>query len=217
MEFLQVPLIDDDFFKLLVRFFINFVVLTLIVRVVYYKNSGSKDYLFTYFMINVLVFFICFTLKKFDLGLGMALGLFAIFGILRYRTDPIPIKEMTYLFMVIGVAVINALANRNMSYLELGFTNFSIVGLASLLENIPLLKREIRETILYDKIDLIKPANYQALVHDLQERTGVTISRLELGQIDFLRDTVVIDLYYYPHAQERSAGGEIDVSLKTAR
>jgi hypothetical protein len=206
MEFLDIPLYDDDLYKLLFRFVINGAFLALIVRGIYYKNSGSKDYLFTYCMIGVLVFFICFTLKKFDLGLGMALGLFAIFGILRYRTDAIPIREMTYLFMVIGVAVINALANSKMSYVELAFTNGSIVALAAFLEALPLLKHEVRERVLYEKIELIKPENHAALIADLETRTGLKLSRIELGQIDFLRDTVTIGVFYYPHQQSQQSG-----------
>jgi len=204
MEFLGIPFYNDDFLKLLSLFAINFFFLTLIVCIVYYQNTRNKDYLFTYFMINILIFFICFTLKKFDLGLGMALGLFAIFSILRYRTDTIPIKEMTYLFMVIGVAVINALANKQISYAELAFANCSIAGLAALLENIPPLRREIRKTILYEKINLIRPEKSEELMADLQKRTGLKISRLELGPIDFLRDTVSVDLFYYAHEQEHT-------------
>lgn len=213
-EFLGVPLYDDDLLKLLLRLLINCFFLTLIVRVIYYKNSGSKDFLFTYFMINLLVFFICFTLKKFELGLGMALGLFAIFGILRYRTTTIPIKEMTYLFMVIGVAVINSLANKKMSYAELAFTNFAIVFFAGGLESLSFLKREMSERILYEKIDLVKPSRHEELLADLEERTGLKISRIELGQINFLQDTVLIDVFYYPHLQEPSHSG-VQVSRKT--
>lgn len=217
MEFLGIPLYDDDMLKLLARFLVNFVVVFVLVRFVYYKYTQSKDYLFTFFMINLMVFFICFTLKKFDLGLGMALGLFAIFGILRYRTSQIPIKEMTYLFMVIGVGVVNSLANKKMSYAELAFTNLSIIGLASILESLPLLRRELRETIIYEKVDLIRPENHAALVDDLQQRTGLKLSRVELGQINFLRDTVAIDLYYYPHEQAWSQGNGIDVTMKTPK
>ncbi len=217
MEFLGVPFYDDDIFKMLFRYLVNFVVVTVIVRFVYYRHSLSKDYLFTFFMINTLVFFICFTLKKFDLGLGMALGLFAIFGILRYRTSTIPIKEMTYLFMVIGVGVINALSNKKMSYIELAFTNLCIIGLAAFLENLPLLKRELRETILYEKVDLIRPENHAELVADLQERTGLKLSRLELGEINFLRDTVSIDLFYYPHEQALPREDCIEVTMKTQK
>ena len=101
-----------------------------------------------------------------------------------------------------------------MSYLELTFTNCTIVGLAALLENIPLLRREMQETILYEKIDLIRPENYAELVADLQERTGLKISRLELGQIDFLRDTISIDLFYYPKEQDQPSNSDINVSRK---
>jgi hypothetical protein len=217
MEFFGVPIYDDDIEKLLFRFLINFVVVTVIVRFVYYKHSLSKDYLFTFFMLNTMTFFICFTLKKFDLGLGMALGLFAIFGILRYRTSTIPIKEMTYLFMVIGVGVINALANKKMSYTELAFTNLCIIGLSAALENISLLRRELRETILYEKVNLIRPENHVELVADLQERTGLKLSRLELGEINFLRDTVSIDMFYYPHEQTLPTGDCIEVTMRTQK
>jgi Domain of unknown function (DUF4956) len=206
LEYFGIPVFDDDIYKLLARFVVNAIVLAIIVRCIYYKNSGSKDYLFSYCMLNVLVFFICFTLKKFDLGLGMALGLFAIFGILRYRTAPIPIREMTYLFMVIGVAVINALANSKMSYVEIAATNCCIVGLAAFLEGLPLLKHEMCERVLYEKIDLITPENHELLLADLQQRTGLVISRIELGRINFLRDTVRIGVFYYPHEQVQKDG-----------
>ena len=104
MEFLGIPLFDDDFIKLTFRFLLNLVFTSIIIRFLYYRVSRRKDYLFTYYMISIIVFFLCFTLKKYELDLGMALGLFAIFGIIRYRTNPIPIKEMTYLFVVIGVS-----------------------------------------------------------------------------------------------------------------
>lgn len=214
-EFLGVPFFDDDILKLLFRYLLNLIVVTALVRFVYYKHHRNKDYLFTFFMLNTMVFLICFTLKKFDLGLGMALGLFAIFGILRYRTSTIPIKEMTYLFMVIGIGVINALANKKMSYVELAFTNLCVIGLAAMLENISLFKRELRETILYEKVDLIRPEHHTELVADLQERTGLKLSRLELGEINFLRDTVTIDLYYYPHEQELPTSDGIEVTLRT--
>ncbi len=216
-EFLGVPFYDDDIKKLLFRLVIDFIVVSVIVRFVYYKYSQSKDYLFTFFMINILTFFICFTLKKFEMGVGMGLGLFAIFGILRYRTSTIPIKEMTYLFMVIGVAVINSLANKKVSYLELAFTNACIVGLAAFLESLPLLRRELRETVLYEKVDLIRPENHVELVADLENRTGLTLSRLELGEINFLRDTVTIDLFYHPSEQPPSPSGGVEVTMRTQK
>lgn len=197
MEFLQIPFYDDDVIKLLFRFIINLIFLLIIVRLIYYPKTRRKDYLFTYIMISMVVFFLCFTLKKFDLGLGMALGLFAIFGILRYRTSTIPIKEMTYLFMVIGLAVINALVNKKMSFMELIFVNSSIVIVCFILERMVLLKHETKKAILYEKIDLIKPENYALLKADLEQRTGLTINRVEVGKIDYLKDIANVRIYFY--------------------
>lgn len=216
-EFLGITLYDDDFLKLALRFAINLAFLTLIVGGVYYRRSRSKDYLFTYYMLNVVVFLICFTLKKLELELGMALGLFAIFGVLRYRTDTIPIREMSYLFMVIGVAVINSLANRKVSWAELAFANLTIVAMPALLESLSLLRQESREEVLYERIDLIRPENHPELIADLQQRTGLSISRIELGQIDLLRDTVAITVFYYPHEQVSQEENGVDITRRVRR
>lgn len=205
MEFLEIKFYDDDIFKLLVRFGINFLFLVVTVRMIYYRITQRSPYTFTFFMVSILIFLICFTLKKFELELGMALGLFAVFGILRYRTDSIPIREMTYLFIVIGMAVVNSLANKNMSYTELIFSNGVVILVLLLLENGSFLNRNVRKTILYEKIDLIRPENREALVADLAERTGLIIARVEIGQIDFLRDTAKISIYYDPALQVTNA------------
>ena len=116
MEFLDIELFNQkDLVKLFVRFLIDFAFTFVIVRVLYFSANRRKDYLFTFIVFNLLTFFICFLLRKVPMELGFALGLFAVFGILRYRTEPIPIKEMTYLFIVIGLAMINALANKKIS------------------------------------------------------------------------------------------------------
>lgn len=200
-SFLGVQYYDDDFLKLLFRFSFNLLAILIIVRMIYYPIAKRKDYLFTYIMISILVFFICFTLKKFELGLGMALGLFAIFGIIRYRTDPIPIKEMTYLFIVIGISVINALSNKKMSYAELMLTNTIIIFATYGMERLWLLRHESRKVITYEKIDMIVPENHEKLKADLELRTGLAISRFEIGKINFLNDTVQVFIYYYKDDQ----------------
>ena len=134
MEFLEVPLFDDDIFKLLVRFSIDLVFLSLIVVFAIYPNQREREFAFTAVMLNVIVFFICFTMKKLELDLGLALGLFAVFGVLRYRTDALRPKEMTYLFIVIGIAVINSLANKKTSYAEIALVNALIFATAMLKE-----------------------------------------------------------------------------------
>ena len=186
-----------DFFELLIKAIFNFLIIGYIVRYLYYPATKNKDYLFTYLLISVTVFFLCFLLENVKLQLGFALGLFAIFGIIRYRTDPIPIKEMTYLFIVIGVSVVNALANKKISHSELLFTNFIIVAVTYGLEKIWLLKHETSKTITYEKIELIKPSMKEELMKDLIDRTGLNITRVEVRRIDFLRDTAQIRIFFF--------------------
>ncbi|MFM6965635.1 MAG: DUF4956 domain-containing protein [Sphingomonadales bacterium] len=195
---------SEDFYGLLIRLAINLLFLTILIRVLYYTKTRRKDYLFTYYLIGTITFFLCFGLMQMDIDTGMGLGLFAIFGIIRYRTDAIEIKEMTYLFMVIGISVVNALASNELSISEVGVINISVVLLTYLLENIWLMKHETRKTINYERIDLIKPENYDLMKADLEKRTGLTINRVEVGKIDFLNDTAMVRIYYFADEQEYS-------------
>jgi len=202
-EIFGIELIDKvDFYELVARFGFNTLVIVLAVRYLYYPAAKRKDYLFTYVLISVVIFLLCFLLENVKLQLGFALGLFAIFGIIRYRTNPIPIKEMTYLFLVIGISVINALANKKVSYAELLFTNLSVLAVAFLLERVFLLKHESTKTVLYERIELIKSNRRGELMKDLEERTGLKINRIEVGRINFLRDTVRIKVFYFERDQE---------------
>lgn len=198
MALFETALIDlEDFLELIFRFGFNLLVITLIVRTLYYRTSHRKDYFFTYILISTTIFLLCYLLENVKLELGFALGLFAIFGIIRYRTRQIPIKEMTYLFVVIGVSVINALANRKISYAELLFTNAAIFMVILVIERFLLLKHEERKVIEYEKIDLIVPEKREELIADLEKRVGVKINRIEIGKINFLRDSARILIYFY--------------------
>lgn len=198
MELYGIKVIDiPDFSELVLRFSFNLFVVIVLVRLLYYPIAKRKDYLFTYILIGTVVFLLCFLLENVKLQLGLALGLFAIFGIIRYRTNPIAIKEMTYLFIVIGISVMNALANKKISYVELVFTNLAVIAVTYGLEKVWLLKHESRKTVIYEKIDLIKPENYDLLVKDLEKRTGLNINRVEIGRIDFMRDIARIRIYYF--------------------
>ncbi len=193
-----------DFLELVLRFTLNTAVIVILVRWLYYSTVRRKDYLFTYILIASVVFLLCFLLESVKLQIGFALGLFAIFGIIRYRTDAIPIKEMTYLFLVIGISVINALTSTTTSIADLLFTNLVIIFITYGLEKLWLLKHESSKTVIYEKINLIRPENRDALINDLQERTGIDkINRVEVGKIDFLRDTCEIKIYYYVSDQEK--------------
>lgn len=198
MEFFGSDLLDTkDFLELVIRYSINLFATIIIVRLIYYKIQERKDFLFSFFILNTVIFFICILLNNVKLELGLALGLFAIFGILRYRTEAVPIKEMTYLFVVIGIAVINSLSNKKVSVAELAFTNFAIIGLTYALENFWLLKHESKKIIQFDNIDLIRPENEEELISNLQKRTGLPIHRVDIGPIDFLKDTAKIKAFYY--------------------
>ena len=204
MEIFGSPLYDQDFLELIFRLSINFFVAFIIIRLIYYPVHNRKDYLFTYFIFNLLIFFVSYLLSGVKLQLGFAFGLFAIFGILRYRTEQLAIKEMTYLFVVIAIAIINALANKKISYSELLFTNFAIIAVTYLLEKRWLLRHETSKTITYEKIDLIKPENQQQLIDDLTERTGLKINRVQVGRIDFLRDTARVRIFYFEDENAQS-------------
>ena len=195
-EILNIPLFDDDFYKMAFRFVLNISFLTLIVRWLYFSSARRKDYLFTYFMIGIIVFFLCFTLKKYELDIGMALGLFAIFGIIRYRTDAIAIKEMTYLFVVIGVSVMNSLANQKMSFTEIIVANVLIVLALYIMEKKWLIKSVSTKVIQYEKIENITPDRYHVLKADIETRLGFPIETITIGNVDFLKDSASITITY---------------------
>jgi hypothetical protein len=198
ISFLDIEIIDfESSLELLVRFVLNTGLLLLLVRWLYYSSTRRKDYLFTFMIIGSIVFLLCYLLGNVKLQMGFALGLFAIFGIIRYRTDQIPIKEMTYLFLVVAISAINALVNKKISIAEIVFADAAIVFLTFGFERLWLLKHESVKDIVFEKIDLIKPDRYNDLVADLQERTGIpNIKRVEVGKIDFLRDTCRLKIYY---------------------
>jgi len=203
LEFLGTPIFDsEDFWKMVTKTIFNIIIITVIVRYIYYPITKNKDYLFTYFLISLTVFLLCVLLDSVKLQLGFALGLFAIFGIIRYRTDPIPIKEMTYLFLVIGISVVNALSNKKISHAELVFANLLIVFVTYGMERLWLLKHQSRKNITYEKIELIVPERRDELIADLKERVGVDVIRVEVRRIDLLKDTANLRIFYYEQDSE---------------
>lgn len=197
LRFLGIKLINvADFSELLIRLALNVFVTFLVVQYMYARHSRRKDFYFSFLAVGTVVFLLSFLLNSVKLELGFALGLFAIFGIIRYRTDAIPIKEMTYLFVVIGISVINALANKKVSYVELIFTNSVIVFGLYVLEKRLMLKQESSIRLIYEKIENIHEVNKEILLADLKERTGMDIKRYEIQKIDFLKDVAHITLYF---------------------
>lgn len=199
LRFLDIKLINvPDFTELVVRFALNSIVVLMVIHYMYARTSKRKDFYFSYIAIAGTVFLLSFLLSSVKMELGFALGLFAIFGIIRYRTDAIPIKEMTYLFVVIGISVMNALASKKVSYAELLFTNAAIVTGLWFLERRLLLKEEKSLRVIYEKIENIHKLKEEEFREDLQNRTGISIIRFEIIKIDFLRDVADIEVFYSP-------------------
>jgi len=206
----------ESFLGLVIRFSFNLLVVGIIVRGLYYTLTRKKNYMFSFLLIGVVVFLVCYLLGSLSLTLGFALGLFAIFGIIRYRTNPIPIKEMTYLFVIIGVSVTNGLTTEKVGYFELVFANIIIILIVYVLERVWLMKNEAKKIIDYEKIDLIHPDKRVELIEDLKQRTGLPINRVEIGRINFLRDTVRLLVYYQEDRNDSIDGVEVG-SLEDSR
>ena len=188
--------LSHELLNLIIRFGFNLSVAFIIIKLIYQRDHNNNDFVFTYFMFNSLIFFFASILGSITINMGFAFGLFAVFAILRYRTDPIPIKEMTYLFIVITIGVINALSGDEVSFSALLFTNTALVGLTYFLEKYWQNNLLASMNIDYEKIENVKPENHEALLADLKERTGLNIQDFKFFKMDFLRDTARIKIYY---------------------
>ncbi len=174
----------------------NLAVAILIVRFVYYPLTQNKSYVFTFVAFNTIIYCVLGVMTSAELSVGVGFGLFAIFSVLRYRTDPMPIREMTYLFIIIALPVMNSALVSADEFTQLLVANAGIVVLLYVLEKGWGFHFEASKKIIYEKIELITPENQDRLVDDLRERTGLPVSRVEIGRIDFLCDTAEIRIYY---------------------
>lgn len=181
---------------MMLRFFLNTAAVWGITHWLYFPKSRRREYYFTFMLIGISVFFLINLLGGANIKIEFALGLFAIFGIIRYRTESMPVREMTYLFMIIAMSVINGLAS-NLGWLQLALVNLLFILMTFVFENVKLKGSMAVKTVQYDRIELIKPERRTELLADLKARTGLDIVKVEIGGIDFLRDMTVIKIYYY--------------------
>jgi hypothetical protein len=182
-------------YKFFVRLTVDVLSVLILVRFVYYPIYKNREFFFTFFIFNLIIFLITFLLNKVEMSMGAAFGLFAVFSMLRYRTEGISMKDMTYLFVVIAMGLITAVSKGNWD--ELTLLNLIIIGITYLLESNILIKKESSKIIQYENIEMIKPENKESLIADLEARTGIKINRIAISKVDFLRDTAVIRIYYY--------------------
>jgi len=187
---------DNDFLELMMRLGLTLLVSYTIILKIFKSTMKDNDYLFTYLIFSPLIFFICHMFATTTMSIGFAFGLFAVFSILRYRTTPIPVKEMTYMFIIIAVSVINAISTKKVSYAELIFTNLVVLIITFLLEKYLFTTVIENQLVHYEIIENIKPENEEILRKDLQERTGLEIESFEILEADFLKDAAKIRIYF---------------------
>ena len=202
MDFLGLPLFDGPgLWKLLILFGINLLVCWIITHFFYYRKSRRRDYYFTYMLFSTAIFFILYQLQNMKIEVGIALGLFGIFSMIRYRTEQLPIREMTYLFVLIGISIING-AGMASSYASFIAVNLLFIALVWVLEAIGMSSRKAQKIITYEKIELIRPDRHKELLADLKERTGLNIINVQVGSINFLKDTAFLKITYLPEDDE---------------
>lgn len=183
----------DDFLTMMLRLVITLVTTGIVIHCFYYPRSRRRDYYFAFAIIALSIFFLVMLLGSIKLKIGFALGIFAIFGIIRYRTEAMPIREMTYLFAITAISVINALVN------EFGFilvADVIFIAAFGILESTHLLRHVSCKIIKYDRIELIHTDRYDDLIADLKSRTGLPITKVEVGAVDFLKDAAILKVYY---------------------
>lgn len=183
--------------EMAMRFLFTLIVTLVMVYCLYYRRSKRREYFFTYILLSLSVFFLIYLLGSVKVKIGFALGLFAIFGILRYRTDTIPVREMTYMFSVIAISVVNALAT-NISVAELLFPNLVVLLATWLFERFVLSHNEVTKLVLYDRVELITAERRDDLITDLRKRLGEDVTRVSVGSVDFLKDSAILKVYYRP-------------------
>ena len=174
----------------------NLVVAVLIVRFIYHPLTPNRGFAFSFLAFNTAVYFLLGLMGSIELTVGLGFGLFAIFSLLRYRTEEMPIREMTYLFILIALPVMNSVIGNGGEFFKVLVANLAVIGVLLLLEREWGFKFQSSKRITYEKIELIKPANRQRMIDDLRERTGLDVTRVEIGRIDFLRDVAEITVYY---------------------
>ena len=203
----------SSIWEMLFRLLINVVTIGIIVHAFYYPKAKRRDYYFTFSIIGVSIFLLIYLMGGVKLKIGFALGLFAIFGIIKYRTEQVPIREMTYMFVIIAVAAINGLAT-SVSYFELLGTNFIFIIALAICENTKWMKHVPSKLIKYDNVKLVAHGKEDELKADLEKRLGLKIIRIEVGNVDFLKDSAIIKIYYEPIMDEF---GTIDSVMKTGK
>jgi len=204
--FLETALFDQAaLLSLVARFALDLVVVVIIVHLIYFRAKPDGNFAFTFYVLNVLVFFVSYLMVGIDIGVGFAFGLFALFTIIRYRSVTLPVKEMSYLFAIVTVAIVNGLSQLGFSWSEVLFVDAAIIGTIWLLDRMWLPAQMGQEYLVYEKIQNVRPDANATLIADLQARTGLDIKSAQVGRLNFLNDTALVKIRYTRTAGERIA------------
>jgi hypothetical protein len=191
--------------KFFIRLAVDLISVFVLIRFIYYPSYKTREMFFSFFIFNLIIFLVMFMISKVEISVGAGFGLFAVFGIMRYRTEDVSTKDMTYLFLSIAMGMISAVSKGGWD--ELSLINGIILVVTLLLETNVLMKKELGKTISYENIEMIKPENHQKLLDDLKQRTGLDIHKFSITKVDFLRDMATIRIYYY----DNKKSGDISV------
>ncbi len=192
----------NELSSFLVNFAFNFLAAFLVVRFIYYPSTQNKAYVFTFLAFNTIIYFVLHFMKSIEIGFGVGFGLFAVFSILRYRTDPIPIREMTYLFIIAALPLMNSVGIVSDLWPQLALANIAVLAIMAVLEKEWGFRYETSKPIVYEKIELIRPERRAELLADLEKRTGLKIKRVVIGKVDFLHDVANLRVYYHDQLQD---------------
>ena len=194
--------------EMLLRFFLNIIMVWIIVQFFYYPKSQRRDYYFTFLLISVSIFMLIYLMDGSKIKIGAALGLFAVFGIIRYRTESVPIREMTYLFFLVALSVVNGMAAK-LSLAELLVANLLFIVSVAVSESNKLVKHVSCKFVKYDNIKLIVPQRREEMKADLEKRLGVKVLSIEIGSVDFLRDSALIKVFYEGFTDEANTADDL--------
>ena len=200
-----------DITTLFAGFALNLAIAILIVRFIYYPAKQNKNYVFTFLAFNTIIYFVMSVLTTAEIGVGVGFGLFAIFSVLRYRTDAMATREMTYLFVLIGLPVINSVLMRESAWGMLAALDSAVVVILYVLEREWGFTYTSAKNIRYERLDLVRPEHHQALLADLRTRTGLAVTRVEIGSIDLINDSARLRIYFPEPRNQRRSSDEVIV------
>ena len=194
-------MLTDDLFTYFAGAAINLLIALLIVRFIYYPVTQDKQYVLTFVTFSVITYFVLGLLTSVDLSIGVGFGLFAIFSVLRYRTDEMPAREMTYLFVFIALPIMNSVLMSDGAVVKLLLSNGLVIAVLYVLEREWGFRFEESKRVTYDRIELVTPGRREELIADLKQRTGLDIKQVEVRRVDLLRDTAELRITYADPAE----------------